>query len=115
MGPEGNREMGRAARSDAPPSSAEPGDPWQDFLAEHGQVVDRVLMRDVPALCHHEEMAEAADVVVERLHLLEDVVRCAGEGDASLDELVDRRFIYVDLLAVSELQGAHRDAAAIAR
>lgn len=41
--------------------------PRQHLLAEHRQVGDGVGVVEMAALAHHQEVAEAADMVVERL------------------------------------------------
>jgi hypothetical protein len=83
-------------------TSAEPSKTRQDLLAEQCQVVDRVVVSDVATLAHHQEVAEAADVAVERLHLLDHHVRRAREADAGVDELLDARPVGVDLAAIAQ-------------
>ncbi len=41
--------------------------PRQHLLREQGQVGDGVLVAEVAALAHHQQVAEAADVIVEGL------------------------------------------------
>ena len=45
----------------------------------------------VAALAHHQEVAEAADMVVERLDLLDHIVGRAGEAEAGVDDVFDAR------------------------
>ena len=57
-------------------------------------------------LAHRQEVAEAADIVVKRLDLLDHHVGRAGEADAGVDELLDTRPIWVDLPATAQLNAA---------
>src|SRR3984893_672319 len=91
-------------------TSAELGKTRQDLLAEQCQVIDRVVVSDVATLAHHQEVAEAADVAVKRLDLLDHRVRRAREADAGVDKLLDARPVWVDLPAIAQRYAAHGDA-----
>jgi hypothetical protein len=43
---------------------------WQDFFCDQRDLVDRFRVRHVPHVAHHEEVAQAADVVDEFRELL---------------------------------------------
>ena len=47
--------------------SAQFGEAGEDFLREHRQVGDGVVVIEEAALPHHQEVTEAADMAVERL------------------------------------------------
>ena len=82
----------------------------QDLLAEQSQVVDRVVVSDVATLAHHQEVAEAADMAVKRLDLLDHHVGRACEADASVDEFLDARPVRVDPPAVAQRYAAQGNA-----
>ena len=59
------------------------------FLCKEGNVRDGVFVFQETALAKHQQMAEAADAVAERLDLLVHLIRCAGKAGAALDQLLD--------------------------
>src|SRR5213079_967050 len=71
------------------------------FFCDQGDLVDRFLVRHVSRVAHHEEMAEAADVVDEFRELAGDVVGRSDEHDSRLDEVLDRAVVRVDGLALA--------------
>src|SRR5882762_10838175 len=73
----------------------------QHLLGEQGDVGDRVGVVEEAALSKHQQVAEAADAVMERLDLVVHVVGRAGETGAALDQLLDRRGPLVDRIAVA--------------
>ena len=75
--------------------------PRHDLTAEQRDIGHRVGMVEKPALPEHLEVAEAADAVAERLYLIVDIVRGAGEAGAALDQLLDRRSRLLDRVAVA--------------
>src|SRR4051794_34939043 len=74
---------------------------WQDLLGEQGDVGDRVGMIEKTALTEHQEIAEAADAVVQRLDLVVHVIGRPGETGAALDQLLDRCRPLIDRIAVA--------------
>jgi len=94
------------------PKSPQLREAREDFLREHCQVGDGVVVVEEAALPHHQEVAEAADVVVHLLDLPKHLIGRAGEHDAGLDGLVDGgirpvRGVLVDCDAAQNL-GVHR-------
>jgi hypothetical protein len=59
------------------------------ITGEQRDVGDGVGMVEKAALAEHQQIAEAADRIVQRLDLLVDVVRIAGKAGAALDQLLD--------------------------
>src|SRR6266702_2965896 len=72
----------------------------KDFLRDERDLIDRFRVGHVPGVAHHEEVAEAADVVDELRELAVHVVRRPDEHDARLDEVLDRAVVGVDELSV---------------
>src|SRR5262245_52268665 len=66
-------------------------EPRIDLAREGLDPTHGLLVLEEPCLPHDQEMPEAADVVVHPLDLGEDLIGRAGEHDARLDRLVDRR------------------------
>src|SRR6202047_1177346 len=58
-------------------------------------------MVEEAALAEHQEIAEAADTVAERLDLVVHVIRRTGEAGTALEQLLDRRGPLVDRGAVA--------------
>src|ERR1700731_1101795 len=58
-------------------------------------------MVEEAALAEHQEIAEAADTVAERLDLVVHVIRRTGEAGTALEQLLDRRGPLVDRVAVA--------------
>src|SRR5216683_1322279 len=73
----------------------------QHLLGEQGDVGNRVGVVEEAALAEHQQVAEAADAVVERLDLVVHIVGRTGETGAALDQLLDRRGPLVDRVAVA--------------
>src|ERR1700722_16589508 len=80
----------------------------QHLLGEQGDVGDGIGMVEKTALAEHQQIAEAADTVMQRLDLVVHVVGRAGEAGAALNELLDRRCPLVDRIAMAV---AHKAAA----
>ena len=58
-------------------------------------------MVEEAALAEHQEIAEAADTVAERLDLVVHVIRRTGEAGAALEQLLDRRGPLVNRVSVA--------------
>src|ERR1700736_3952455 len=98
----GRRRWGRVFAARYLPAR-EIHNPGQYLLAEERQVGDGLVMVQQTALPHHQQMAEAADMVVEGAQLAEDVVGRAGEDEASVDRVLDGHCARVDVAAVARL------------
>ena len=73
----------------------------EHFLTEHRQIANRVFVVKVPALAHHQQVTEAAHVIVELLDLRVDRVGCAGEGYARVNILINRAGQHLDPTAIA--------------
>jgi len=78
----------------------ESGQARQDFFREQRDVGDRIGMVEKAALAEHQQVAKAANRLVQRLDLCEDVIGVAGGTGAAVDQLLDRRGRLVDRVAV---------------
>ena len=76
----------------------------QYFFRKERQVCDRLLMRQVAALAHHQKMAETAGQIIESCDLVIHLIRGAGEDAAGIDEVPHRGRLLVDQPAVRRLQ-----------
>ena len=72
----------------------------RDLLTEQRDVCLGILVRQVAALAEEQQMADPAHAGVERLQLVEHVVRRAGEHRFGIHELLHRRRAVIDRVAV---------------
>src|SRR4029077_14913263 len=87
-------------------SCPEVPDPWQHLTTEQAEDGNRLLVAQQAALTHHQEVPEAADMIVEGTELVKNVVRRAGEAEAGVDRLGNRHPPRIDGAAVARLDAA---------
>src|SRR6516162_6346816 len=73
----------------------------QDLLGEERNISNRVGVVEKATLAEHQQIAEAADAVAQRLDLIVHVIRRARETGAALDQLIDCRCSLIDRIAVA--------------
>ena len=83
--------------------------PGIDLSGKHLHALDRLVVVEETGLAHHEELAEAADVVVHLLDLAVDGVRVAREDEPMLHQRSERRVLeHLEDAGVHALHGVHR-------